>query len=86
MEPKSDKILAIGQQRIHVTAITTKIHEDIAFLESKIERMKKMRSPSRTVLATYESMLASRMSVLKWLENHDMISNQHAAQHSDASG
>lgn len=79
MDTQNEKILAIGQQRIHVNAITTKIHEDIAFLENRIERMKKMKSPSQPVLATYEAMLSSRQSVLRWLEDHDMSISHHEA-------
>lgn len=72
---KGDKMIAIGQQRIHVNAVTTKIREDIAFLEDRIRRMEKMKAPSETVLNTYRAMLASRKSVLKWLEEHDMIAS-----------
>lgn len=73
---KGDKMIAIGQQRVHVNAVTAKIREDIAFLEDRIRRMEKMKAPSETVLNTYRAMLASRKSVLKWLEEHDMIASR----------
>jgi len=70
----NEKIIAIGQQRVHVNAVTTKIQNDIAFLEDRIGRMKNMKAPSQTVLNTYQAMLESRLSVLHWLEDHEMIS------------
>ncbi|TVZ37791.1 hypothetical protein P886_2136 [Alteromonadaceae bacterium 2753L.S.0a.02] len=81
LDTGSEKVLAIGQQRVHVNAITTKITEDIAFLQDRIQRMKQMKAPSQTVLATYEAMLASRLSVLKWLEDHDMITSEKQDSH-----
>ncbi|SMF20920.1 hypothetical protein SAMN02745866_01316 [Alteromonadaceae bacterium Bs31] len=74
-----DKLLAIGDQRIHVNAVTTKIRDDIAFLEDRILRMEKMKNPSETVLNTYKAMLDSRKSVLQWLKEHDMITTPPAS-------
>lgn len=68
-----EKIIAIGQQRVHVNAVTSKIRDDIAFLQDRIHRMEQMKSPNQTVLNTYKAMLESRRSVLRWLEEHKMI-------------
>ncbi|WP_075184948.1 hypothetical protein [Teredinibacter haidensis] len=71
-----DKLLAVGQQRIHVNAVTTKISDDIAFLRDRIQRMEAMKAPNETVLNTYRAMLASRQSVLKWLKEHNMTTTK----------
>jgi len=73
---KREPLIAIGEQRIHVNAVTTKIREDIAFLEDRIRRMEQMRNPSQTVLNTYKSMLDSRVSVLHWLEEQGMVASK----------
>ncbi|WP_246439056.1 hypothetical protein [Teredinibacter franksiae] len=75
---EADKLIVIGQQRIHVNAVTTKILADIAFLEDRIARMDSMKNPSETVLNTYRAMLTSRKSVLKWLQEHNMIVSETA--------
>ncbi len=76
----SEKLLAIGEQRVHVNAVTTKIRDDIAFLEDRIFRMEKMQNPSETVLNTYRTMLDSRQSVLQWLEEHEIVSSPSPAE------
>jgi len=73
---RGKKVIAIGQQRILVNAVTSKIQDDITFLEDRIRRMEKMKAPSETILNTYRAMLSSRQSVLKWLEEHEMISSR----------
>ena len=72
---ESNNLIAVGQQRIHVNAVTTKIREDIAFLEDRIQPMESMSTPSETVLNTYRAMLTSRKSVLSWLEEHHMMAS-----------
>ncbi|WP_236074733.1 hypothetical protein [Teredinibacter purpureus] len=71
-----DKVIAVGQQRVHVSAVTTKICEDIAFLEDRIHRLEEMKAPSETVINTYRAMLESRQSVLEWLQEHPLETSQ----------
>lgn len=62
--------LVIGDQRVKVDAISRKIEQDIAFLRERIWGMKNQSNPNTVVLKTYETMLESRLSVLKWLEDY----------------
>ena len=72
----SSQTLVIGKQRVNIEAISYKVGQDIAFLTDRISRMKNQQSPNEVVLQTYESMLASRQSVLEWLEQHGHQPNQ----------
>lgn len=47
--------------------VRIKVEEDIAFLQARITLLEKHPRPNRVVLETYQNMLNSRMSVLKWL-------------------
>ncbi|WP_246125365.1 hypothetical protein [Exilibacterium tricleocarpae] len=62
--------LMIGNQRVNVDAMSAKVKKDIAFLQDRIARMRRQRAPNQVVVETYESMLASRQSVLAWLQQH----------------
>ena len=62
--------LMIGDQRVNVEAMSVKVEEDIAFLQERLARMHRQSTPNRVVVKTYESMLASRQSVLAWLQQH----------------
>lgn len=63
-------------------AIAAKVLEDIHFLQDRIDRIKRLRSPDAAVLGTYQSMLDSRELVLQWLrenedfEEHDAVQTQ----------
>lgn len=50
--------------------VLAKVIEDINFLRDRIDHVKRTKLASRnpTILATYESMLRSRESVLMWLQ------------------
>lgn len=62
--------LVIGDQRVKVDAISRKVEQDVAFLRERIWTMKNQSNPNTVVLKTYEEMLESRLSVLKWLEDY----------------
>jgi hypothetical protein len=47
--------------------VRTKVEEDIAFLQARIASLENHPRPNRIVLETYQEMLNSRISVLKWL-------------------
>lgn len=49
------------------SAVRAKVEEDIAFLTSRISIMENHPRPNRIVLDTYQTMLSSRVAVLKWL-------------------
>ncbi|BFM18284.1 hypothetical protein R50073_44670 [Maricurvus nonylphenolicus] len=68
---KEDRTLVIGSQRVKLDAISNKVRQDIAFLSARIDAMKAQRVPNEVVLRTYESMLASRESVMSWLMEYD---------------
>lgn len=68
---KEDRTLVIGSQRVKLDAISNKVRQDIAFLSARIDAMKAQRVPNEAVLRTYESMLASRESVMEWLLEYD---------------
>ena len=53
--------------------IAKKVLEDINFLKDRISRIKRTNNINPGVLNTYESMLESRQSVLKWLEENGDI-------------
>ena len=63
--------LIIGNRRVDIASISQKVEQDVNFLSERIELMKQQRNPNPVVLETYESMLASRLSVLDWLEKNE---------------
>ena len=63
-----DKILAVGKERLKLNAASSKLIDDIQFLQDRIQRMKQFRNPNKGTLQTYEDMLKSREAVLAWLE------------------
>ncbi len=65
--------IVIGRNKVQVSAVHSKIIQDIAFLEDRITQIKKSSSPNSMMLKTYQDMLNSRQSVLAWLEHHDMV-------------
>ncbi len=62
--------LIIGDQRVNVDAMSEKVEHDIAFLQERIQRLQQQSTPNDVVIKTYQSMLASRQSVLAWLRRH----------------
>ncbi len=61
--------------RVDPDEVVAKVIEDINFLRGRINHIKRAALSPRTptILATYESMLKSRESVLSWLQ--DDVSN-----------
>ena len=60
------KIVVDGELK-EASSVQTKVEQDIAFLQHRIDLMKKQKIPNRVVIETYENMLKSRQSVLAWL-------------------
>lgn len=70
-----------GEHRhVDPSDVISKVVEDINFLRGRIAHIKKSSISSRnpTILATYESMLKSRESVLSWLQDdtQDFLENK----------
>jgi hypothetical protein len=69
------KIVVDGQLK-EASSVQSKVEQDIAFLQHRINLMKKQKIPNSTVIETYENMLKSRQSVLAWLRDG---TNEHHA-------
>lgn len=69
MNTQSQRKIVVNGQLTEVSGVQTKIVQDIAFLQYRIELMKKQAHPNKIVIETYESMLKSRTSVLSWLQD-----------------
>lgn len=50
-------------------AVRTKVEQDIAFLSERLNSMQQQLRPNKIILQTYQDMLNSRISVLKWLKD-----------------
>lgn len=61
--------IVVDGQLAEATSVQTKVEQDIAFLQHRINLMQKQKTPNSIVIETYEAMLKSRRSVLSWL--HD---------------
>lgn len=61
--------IVVDGQLTEASSVQTKVEQDIAFLQHRINLMKKQKIPNSIVIETYEAMLKSRRSVLSWL--HD---------------
>lgn len=69
MNTQSQRKIVVNGQLTEVSGVQTKIVQDIAFLQYRIELMKKQAHPNKIVIETYENMLKSRTSVLSWLQD-----------------
>lgn len=71
--------IVVNGQLTEASSVQTKVEQDIAFLQHRINLMKKQKIPNSIVIETYEAMLKSRCSVLSWLhdgnsgERNDLI-------------
>lgn len=71
-----EPVLAIGKERVNIRAITTKVSNDIKFLQDRIAKMKAFNTPNPETLKVYEDMLDSRKAVLQWLESNYDCTNE----------
>lgn len=79
MSTQPQRKIVVNGQLTEVSGVQTKIEQDIAFLQYRIELMKKQAHPNKVVIETYENMLKSRVSVLSWLRDgnsDEQISNE----------
>jgi hypothetical protein len=61
--------IVVDGQLTEASSVQTKVEQDIAFLQHRINLMQRQKIPNSIVIETYEAMLKSRRSVLSWL--HD---------------
>ncbi len=69
MNAYSNARLVQGNQLNEAENVRRKVEQDIAFLTDRIASLEAHHRPNQPVIDTYRSMLASRRSVLNWL-NH----------------
>lgn len=69
MTAHSEPQLVVGGQLDRAETVRRKVEQDIAFLTDRIESLQRQRRPNRPVIETYQAMLSSRRSVLRWLEH-----------------
>lgn len=61
--------IVVNGELTEASSVQTKVEQDIAFLQHRINLMKKQKVPNNIVIETYENMLKSRQSVLSWLRD-----------------
>lgn len=66
--------LMIGDELVDRALVSEKLHQDIAFLTDRIERLNRQRSPNPKVIKVYEDMLDTRHSVLSWINGQSCVS------------
>lgn len=59
--------VVIGRESVKGDVIAAKVSQDIAFLNDRLERLKRSSTPNPQVLKIYQDMLESREAVLTWL-------------------
>ncbi len=68
-ERNIESISSARSQWVNTEAIRLKVEQDIAFLSDRIADLRNHPRPNRVVIDTYQTMLDSRLSVLKWLQH-----------------
>lgn len=68
-ERNIESIGSARSQSINTAAIRLKVEQDIAFISDRIADLQSRPRPNRVVIETYQTMLDSRLSVLKWLQH-----------------
>lgn len=77
-ERNIESISSARNQSINTEAIRLKVEQDIAFLSDRIADLQSRPRPNRVVIDTYQTMLDSRLAVLKWLQHGEATySNEH---------
>ena len=61
--------IVVNGELTEASSVQTKVEQDIAFLQHRINLMKKQKVLNSVVIETYENMLKSRQSVLSWLRD-----------------
>lgn len=62
--------VVIGSESVRGDAIANKVHQDIAFLTDRLDRLESQANPNPQVLKVYRDMLESRYAVLEWINTH----------------
>lgn len=60
-------ILNIGHEALNSHDIAEKVEADIAFLTDRLALLRGHSNPNPAIIESYQSMLASRQTVLAWL-------------------
>ena len=66
----TEKSLVIADRPFKISAIASKIDQDIAFLEGRLTGIEASRSANPVIRETYQTMLDSRLSVKSWLDQY----------------
>ena len=69
MTPYSQRKIVINGEINEMSHVQLKVSQDVAFLQHRIQLMKKQAKPNAIVIETYENMLKSRKAVLAWMED-----------------
>ncbi len=64
----SPQLVASGRLR-QANDVRRKVEQDIVFLSNRIADLETQPRPNRPVIDSYRTMLESRKSVLKWLQD-----------------
>lgn len=64
-EPK----VGTPQRLANTEAVRSRVEQDIEFLSARISALKSLPRPNQVVIETYQTMLDSRRSVLKWFKH-----------------
>lgn len=73
MSAHSQPHLVAGGQLGRAESVRRKVEQDIAFLQDRIESLQSHPRPNLPVIETYQTMLSSRRSVLRWLEHGRLV-------------
>ncbi|MDQ2076233.1 hypothetical protein [Marinimicrobium sp. ABcell2] len=65
--------IVIGNELVNGDLVSEKLHQDIAFLANRIERLNRQPSPNPQVIKVYQDMLDSRNAVLDWLNREQRV-------------
>lgn len=79
-ERNIESISSARSQSINTEAIRLKVEQDIAFLSDRIADLENHPRPNRVVIDTYQTMLDSRLAVLKWLQHGKAIYSEEQRQ------
>lgn len=69
MNAYSKPQLVISGQLKQANDVRRKVEQDITFLSGRIAALEAQERPNRPVIDSYRTMLESRKSVLKWLQD-----------------
>lgn len=72
MNAHSSPQLVVSGRLKQANDVRRKVEQDIAFLSDRISALEAQQRPNHPVIDTYRTMLESRRSVLRWLQDGDL--------------